>query len=95
MEKENWLCIAFNSTDCMTQSVAWAESLIFEYFHSSDQSTIYWPDKPYLCDNSSFLPDNRCLCIAVAWLVVLSTAAARDLDTKSPGNIWGGGEGLC
>ena len=75
----------------MTQSVAWAESLIFEYFHSSDQSTIYWPDKPYLCDNSSFLPDTRCLCIAVAWLVVLSTAAARDLDTKSPGNIWGGG----
>ena len=91
MEKENWLCIAFNSTDYMTQSVAWAESLIFAYFHSSDQFTLYWPDKPCICDNSSFLPDKRCLCIAVAWLVVVSTAAARDLDTKSPGNIWGGG----
>ena len=40
------------------------------------------------------MPDKRCLCIAVAWLVVVSTAAARDLDTKSPGNIWGGGESV-
>ena len=87
MEKENWLCIAFNSTD-PERGVGRNIFIRLINLHYIGQTNLlferFW-------DNRSFLSDKRCLCIAVAWLVVVSTAAARDLDTKSPGNIWGGG----